>query len=91
MAAEENKKPNIFVRMGRKIKETFSELKRVTWPTLPQAYANFLPTFVFLVGVGWDAVSITSSPSKTDGVKLLVPFHESIVDPRIHKAYTFTK
>ena len=31
------KKPNIFVRMGRKIKETFSELKRVTWPTLPQA------------------------------------------------------
>ena len=31
------KKPNIFVRMGRKIKETFSELKRVTWPSLPQA------------------------------------------------------
>ena len=31
------KKPNIFVRMGRKLKETFSELKRVTWPTLPQA------------------------------------------------------
>ena len=27
------KKPNIFVRMGRKLKETFSELKRVTWPT----------------------------------------------------------
>ncbi len=30
------KKPNIFVRMGRKIKETFSELKRVTWPTFPK-------------------------------------------------------
>ena len=27
------KKPNIFVRMGRKFKEIFSELKRVTWPT----------------------------------------------------------
>ena len=27
------KKPNIFVRMGRKIKEVFSELKKVTWPT----------------------------------------------------------
>lgn len=27
------KKPNIFVRMGRKLKETFSELKRVTWPS----------------------------------------------------------
>ena len=28
------KKPNIFVRMGRKIKEVFSELKKVTWPSL---------------------------------------------------------
>lgn len=30
------KKPNFFVRMGRKFKETFSELKRVTWPTFPK-------------------------------------------------------
>ncbi len=30
------KKPNIFVRMGRKLKETFSELRRVTWPTFPK-------------------------------------------------------
>ncbi len=28
-----NKKPNIFVRMGRKIKEIYSELKKVTWPS----------------------------------------------------------
>ena len=27
-----NKKPTWFRRMGAKIKETFSELKRVTWP-----------------------------------------------------------
>ena len=27
-----NKKPNWFKRVGVKIKETFSELKRVTWP-----------------------------------------------------------
>ena len=27
------KKPNIFVRIGRKIKEVFSELKKVTWPS----------------------------------------------------------
>ena len=27
-----NKKPNWFKRVGAKIKETFSELKRVTWP-----------------------------------------------------------
>ena len=32
----ENKKPNFFVRVGRKFKETFSELKRVTWPTFPK-------------------------------------------------------
>ena len=30
------KKPNFFVRMGKKFKETFSELKRVTWPTFPK-------------------------------------------------------
>ena len=27
------KKPNIFVRMGKKCKEVFSELKKVTWPS----------------------------------------------------------
>lgn len=35
-AKNEAKKPNIFVRMGRKIKEVFSELKRVTWPSFPK-------------------------------------------------------
>ena len=34
---DKNKKPNVFVRMGRKLKETFSELKRVTWPTFGAA------------------------------------------------------
>lgn len=33
MAKETEKKSNVFVRMGRKIKEVFSELKRVTWPS----------------------------------------------------------
>ena len=28
-----SKKPNVFVRMGRKCKEVFSELKKVTWPS----------------------------------------------------------
>ncbi len=42
------KKPNIFVRMGRKLKETFSELKRVTWPTFPKVVKN---TCVVLVVV----------------------------------------
>ena len=30
-----NKKPSFFRRVGAKFKETFSELKRVTWPTFP--------------------------------------------------------
>ena len=29
---KKNKKPNIFVRAWGKIKEIFSELKKVTWP-----------------------------------------------------------
>ncbi|MBQ9782500.1 MAG: preprotein translocase subunit SecE [Clostridia bacterium] len=31
--AKKNKKPNIFVRAWGKIKEIFSELKKVTWPS----------------------------------------------------------
>ncbi len=33
---KKDKKPNFFVSMGKKIKEVFSELKRVTWPTFPK-------------------------------------------------------
>ena len=35
---EKNKKPGFFRRAGAKIKETFSELKRVTWPKLPEVF-----------------------------------------------------
>lgn len=28
-----NKKPNLFVRIGKKFKEVFSEIKKVSWPT----------------------------------------------------------
>ena len=35
-----NKKPGWFRRVGAKIKETFSELKRVTWPKLPTVFAT---------------------------------------------------
>ena len=37
---DKNKKPNFFVRIGRKLKETFSELKRVTWPSFGKALAS---------------------------------------------------
>ena len=49
------KKPNIFVRMGRKLKETFSELKRVTWPSFPKVLKStgvvLVVVLVFLVAV----------------------------------------
>lgn len=32
------KKPNVFVRIGRKFKEVFSELKKVTWPTFGKVF-----------------------------------------------------
>ena len=33
---QKNKKPNIFKRIGARLKDTFSELKKVTWPTFPK-------------------------------------------------------
>lgn len=49
MAKEKEKKPNIFVRMGRKLKETFSELKRVTWPTFPKVVKSTCVVIVVVV------------------------------------------
>ncbi len=43
------KKPNIFVRMGRKLKETFSELKKVTWPTFPKVVKSTCVVLVVVV------------------------------------------
>ena len=53
---DSTKKPNVFVRMGRKLKETFSELKRVTWPTFPKVVRG---TSVVLVVVLVFTVVIT--------------------------------
>lgn len=35
-----NKKPNIFQRFGRKCKEIFSELKKVSWPSFGKVVKN---------------------------------------------------
>ena len=43
------KKPNIFVRMGRRLKETFSELKRVTWPSFPKVVKGTCVVLVVVV------------------------------------------
>ena len=40
VAKPANKKPNIFVRMGLKLKEVFAELKRVTWPKWNKVVKN---------------------------------------------------
>lgn len=52
-AVKNEKKPNIFVRMGRKIKEVFSELKRVTWPSFPKVVKSvgvvLVVVLIFLV------------------------------------------
>jgi preprotein translocase subunit SecE len=34
-AVKKEKKPNIFIRIWKKLKEIVSELKKVTWPTFP--------------------------------------------------------
>ena len=46
---KEEKKPNIFVRMGRKLKETFSELRRVTWPSFPKVVRSTCVVLVVVV------------------------------------------
>ncbi len=50
-----NKKPNWFKRVGAKFKETFSELKRVSWPkfttVLKTTGVVLVIVFVFLVAV----------------------------------------
>ncbi len=51
-----NKKPNWFRRVGAKFKETFSELKRVTWPKFPTVLKT---TGVVLVIVTAFLVAVT--------------------------------
>ncbi len=56
MAQSKNeKKPNWFVRQGRKLKETFSELKRVTWPSFSKVIKGtcvvLVIVFIFTVVV----------------------------------------
>ena len=54
-AKSKNKKPNWFRRVGAKFKETFSELKRVTWPSFTTVLKTtgvvLVVVFAFLVVV----------------------------------------
>ena len=55
------KKPNIFRRMGKGIKEIISELKKVTWPTFAKVIAEtgivlVVVLFFFLIILGFDSL-----------------------------------
>ena len=54
--AEANKKPNVFVRAGQRIKRWFremrSELKKVVWPTKSQMVNNTVIVLVCVLIVG---------------------------------------
>ena len=56
MAEATNKKPNFFVRTGRRIAKWFremkSELKKVVWPTGKQLLNNTLVVLVAVIVVG---------------------------------------
>lgn len=65
-----NKKPNIFVRLGRKCKEVFSELKKVSWPTFAKVLKN---TGIVLAVVLIFAVVITAfDRGLLEGIKALM-------------------
>lgn len=66
----QNKKPNIFVRFGRKMKEVFSELKKVSWPTFGKVVKN---TGIVLVVVLVFLVVITLVDSGLSALINLIP------------------
>ena len=43
------KKPNIFVRFGRFCKDTWSELKRVVWPSRKELFSYTLAVIAVVV------------------------------------------
>ena len=55
------KKPNIFKRMGKGIKEIISELKKVSWPTVAKVLAEtgvvlVVVLFFLLIILGFDTL-----------------------------------
>jgi len=60
-AKKNEKKPNLFKRMGSGIKEIISELKKVTWPTFGKVMAEtgivlVVVLFFLLVILGFDSL-----------------------------------
>lgn len=53
---QKDKKPGFFKRMGAKIKDTFAELKKVSWPTFAQVLKRtgivLVVVLLFLIVIG---------------------------------------
>ena len=52
MADNTNKKPNIFSRMGKFIKDCRSEFKKLIWPSKQQLFKNSSLVIVTMIVVG---------------------------------------
>ncbi len=48
----EQKKPNIFARIGNFFKEVKSELKKVVWPTFAKIKQNTLIVIIYVLVIG---------------------------------------
>lgn len=48
-AAKKDKKPNVFARFGRYIKDVIGELKKVTWPSAKDLAKYTLTVLAFIV------------------------------------------
>ncbi len=46
--AEQAKKPGLFERMGRSLRDMKGEMKKVVWPTKKQLVNNTIVVFVFV-------------------------------------------
>ena len=52
MAENTNKKPNIFSRMGKFIRDCRSEFKKLVWPSKQQLFKNSSLVIVTMIVVG---------------------------------------
>ena len=48
----EQKKPNVFARIGNFFKEVKSELKKVVWPTFAKIKQNTLIVIIYVLIIG---------------------------------------
>lgn len=47
-----DKKPNVFVRIGRYLRECKGEIKKITWPTVRITFKNMGIVLVMIIVIG---------------------------------------